>query len=153
VWAVFELYFFDLDGVLVDYNGRIMTHGTLFFFFLPMFRYANLAVRHDRYNAKALVNKGNCLFANGELEKAKELYLESIGVEADCVEAIYNLGIVSKKLGVLGEALQAFEKLHTIVPSSPEGIYQIANLHDLTGNYEMACKYFRYGAIGLWRND
>ena len=96
-------------------------------------KYANLAVRHDRYNAKALVNKGNCLFANGELEKAKELYLESIGVEADCVEAIYNLGIVSKKLGVLGEALQAFEKLHTIVPSSPEGIYQIANLHDLTG--------------------
>ena len=119
----------------------------LFFFLLPMFRYANLAVRHDRYNAKALVNKGNCLFANGELEKAKELYLESIGVEADCVEAIYNLGIVSKKLGVLGEALQAFEKLHTIVPSSPEGIYQIANLHDLTGNYEMACKYFRYGSV------
>jgi len=36
-------------------------------------KYANLAVRHDRYNAKALVNKGNCLFANGELEKAKEL--------------------------------------------------------------------------------
>ena len=63
-------------------------------------------------------------------------------MEADCVEAIYNLGIVSKKLGVLGESLQAFEKLHTIVPSSPEGIYQIANLHDLTGNYEMACKYF-----------
>ena len=61
------------------------------------------------------------MFANGELEKAKELYLESIGVEADCVEAIYNLGIVSKKLGVLGESLQAFEKLHTIVPSSPEG--------------------------------
>lgn len=22
------------------------------------------------------------------------------------------------------------------------GIYQIANLHDLTGNFEMACKYF-----------
>lgn len=39
-------------------------------------KYANLAVRHDRYNAKALVNKGNCLFANGELEKAKELYVD-----------------------------------------------------------------------------
>ncbi len=105
-------------------------------------KYANLAVKNDRYNAKALVNKGNCLFANGELEKAKELYLESIGVEADCVEAIYNLGIVNKKLGILGESLTAFDKLHTTVPSSPEVIYQIANLHDLSGNYQTACKYF-----------
>jgi hypothetical protein len=35
---------------------------------------------------------GNCLNLNGDKEKAKELYLEAIGVEADCVEAIYNLG-------------------------------------------------------------
>ena len=75
---------------------------------------------------RALVNKGNCLYASGEYEKAKELYLESIGVEADCVEAIYNLGLVNKKIGVLNESLQAFEKLHTIVPDSPEVIYQIA---------------------------
>merc|ERR1711871_423341 len=105
-------------------------------------KYANLAVRHDRYNAKALVNKGNCLFASGELEKAKELYLESIGVEADCVEAIYNLGLVNKKMGVLDDSLTAFDKLHTTVPSSPEVIYQIANLHDMTGNFQLACKYF-----------
>lgn len=82
-------------------------------------KYANLAVRHDRYNAKALVNKGNCLNVNGEKEKAKELYLEAIGVEADCVEAIYNLGLVNKELGNLQESLQAFEKLHTIIPASP----------------------------------
>ena len=44
-------------------------------------KYANLAVRHDRYNAKALVNKGNCLFVANELERAKELFLEAIGVE------------------------------------------------------------------------
>jgi intraflagellar transport protein 88 len=105
-------------------------------------KYANLAVRHDRYNAKALVNKGNCLFASGEFEKAKELYLESIGVEADCVEAIYNLGLVNKKMGILHESLQAFEKLHTIVPDSPEVIYQIANLHDLNNNIPQAIKWF-----------
>ena len=105
-------------------------------------KYANLAVRHDRYNAKALVNKGNCLYAAGDFDKAKELYLESIGVEADCVEAIYNLGLVNKKIGVLHEALQAFEKLHTIVPDSPEVIYQIANLHDLNNNVPQAIKWF-----------
>ncbi len=83
-------------------------------------KYANLAVKHDRYNAKALVNKGNCLFVRGELERAKELYLEAIGVEADCVEAIYNLGLVNIKIGVMGESLQAFEKLHSIIPNNPE---------------------------------
>jgi intraflagellar transport protein 88 len=105
-------------------------------------KYANLAVKHDRYNAKALVNMGNCLMDRAELERAKELYLEAIGVEADCVEAIFNLGLVNKQLGVLHEALQAFEKLHTLVPAAPEVIYQIANLHEALGNYKLAAKYF-----------
>lgn len=107
-------------------------------------KYANLAVRHDRYNAKALVNMGNCLMDRNELERAKELYLEAIGVEADCVEAIFNLGLVNKLLGALGEALQAFEKLHTLVPSSPEVLFQIASLHDMLGRPEAALKYFNY---------
>lgn len=105
-------------------------------------KYASMAVRHQRYNAKALVNKGNCLYVKNECERAKELFLEAIGVEADCIEAIYNLGLVNIKMGVLNEALQAFEKLHSIVPSNPEVLYQIANLHDIMGNYRQAAKWF-----------
>ena len=44
-------------------------------------QYADLAVRSTRYNAKALVNKGNCLFVANEYHRAKELYLEAIGVQ------------------------------------------------------------------------
>lgn len=105
-------------------------------------KYASLAVRHQRYNAKALVNKGNCLYVKNECERAKELFLEAIGVEADCIEAIYNLGLVNIKMGVLNEALQAFEKLHSIVPSNVEVLYQIASLHDMMGNYRSAAKWF-----------
>lgn len=105
-------------------------------------KYANLAVKHDRYNAKALVNKGNCLYMRGELDRAKELFLEAIGVEADCVEAIYNLGLVNIKMGITSEALQAFEKLHSIIPNNPEVIFQIANLHDLMQDYRNAAKWF-----------
>ncbi|KAH9111406.1 hypothetical protein LEN26_013485 [Aphanomyces euteiches] len=105
-------------------------------------KFASLAVRHQRYNAKALVNKGNCLFVKNECERAKELYLEAIGVEADCIEAIFNLGLVNIKIGVLNEALQAFEKLHSIVPSNTEVLYQIGNLHDMMGNYRHAAKWF-----------
>lgn len=105
-------------------------------------KYANLAVKHQRYNAKALVNKGNCLVVADELDSAKQMYLEAIGVEADCIEGIYNLGLVNKKMGSLNESLQAFEKLHTIVPTNTEVIFQIANLHDMMHNYRQAAKWF-----------
>lgn len=96
-------------------------------------KFADMAIQHDRYNSKALVNKGNCLFNQEEYDRAKEFFLEAIGVEADCVEAIYNLGLVYKRLGYYNESLQAFEKLHTIIPTSPEVIFQIAHINELIG--------------------
>lgn len=55
-------------------------------------KYADLAMKHNRYNAKALVNKGNCMFVRGEYDHARSMYQEAMGAEADCLEAIYNLG-------------------------------------------------------------
>ena len=89
-------------------------------------QYADLAVKNSRYNAKALVNKGNCLYNAGEFHRAKELFLEAIGVQADCVEAIYNLGLTNMKMQSPEEARQAFEKLHTIIPNNPAVIYQVS---------------------------
>jgi intraflagellar transport protein 88 len=105
--------------------------------------YAEIAVEYDRYNAKALVNKGNCLYVRNEFLRAKEQYLEAIGVEADCVEALYNLAFVNKKLNMFMEALQALDKLQTIVSSSPEVIYQIASLHELMGDFKNALKWYQ----------
>ena len=74
-------------------------------------KYSEIALNYDRYNAKALVNRGNCLYMKNEFLRAKEQYLEAIGVEADCFEALYNLSFVNKKLNMFMEALQALEKL------------------------------------------
>jgi len=105
-------------------------------------QFADLAIQHDRYNSKALVNKGNCLFINEDYDRAKEFFLEAIGVEADCIEAIYNLGLVYKRLGYYNESLQAFEKLHTIIPNSYEVIYQIAHVYELIGMRRQALKWY-----------
>lgn len=51
--------------------------------------------------------------------------------QVDCVEAIYNLGLVNIHLGLPGDSLQAFEKLHTIIPNNTEVIYHIANLYEV----------------------
>ena len=93
-------------------------------------KYADLSVEADRYNCKALVNKGNFLYVRGEWEKAKQVYENAITVEADCVEAIYNLGLANKQLGLLEEALRVFKRLQSII-DSVEVIYQIADLFDL----------------------
>jgi hypothetical protein len=47
------------------------------------------------------------------------------------------LGLVNKQLGAAAEALQAFEKLHTLVPSAPEVIYHLATLHESMGNLKV----------------
>ncbi|XP_049528946.1 intraflagellar transport protein 88 homolog [Dermacentor silvarum] len=49
-------------------------------------KYADQAVQADRYNAGALVNKGNCCFANNDLDRAVEYYREALTTEGRCVE-------------------------------------------------------------------
>jgi intraflagellar transport protein 88 len=99
-------------------------------------KHADAAIKSDRYNAKALVNKGNCLFVAGELGRAREMYLEAVGVEADCIEAIYNLGLVNLKLNNFQEAHSAFEKLNTSLPTMPEALFQLGAIYERNNNPE-----------------
>ncbi|OHT16203.1 TPR Domain containing protein [Tritrichomonas foetus] len=96
-------------------------------------KYANIALEHDKYNAQALVNKGNCLMQQGHEEEARDSYLEAIGVEADCVEALFNLGLVSKLIGAYDEAIQVLEKLNRIIPKCPEVIFELSDCYDKIG--------------------
>lgn len=104
--------------------------------------FADVALDIDRYNAKALVNKGNCLFISGDYALAKDFYLEAIGVQADCVQSIFNLGLTNVQLGLPEEAIRAFEKMHKITPNNPAVIYQIADIYELQGKPQEAIKWF-----------
>ncbi|KAL3777877.1 hypothetical protein ACHAW5_005679 [Stephanodiscus triporus] len=104
--------------------------------------YADIALASDRYNAKALVNKGNCLFVNGDFTTAKDLYLEAIGVQADCSQAIFNLGLANAQLGLAEEAIHAFKQVHGIIPNDPQVLFQIADIFDLQGKSHDAMKWF-----------
>jgi len=105
-------------------------------------KYADVALAQDRYSPKALVNKGNCMFVNGEVASAKNLYLEAIGVQADCIQAIFNLGLANAQLGLAEEAIHAFEKVHRITPNNPQILYQIADICELQGRSQDAMKWF-----------
>ena len=47
------------------------------------------------------------------------------------------------------EALQALEKLQTIISHVPEVIYQISNIHELMGNTKQALKWYQVLASKL----
>ena len=49
---------------------------------------------------------------------SKEIYLEGIGIQEDCVQEIYNLGIENVRLDIPKEASQDFEKLNNVVPNN-----------------------------------
>ncbi|KAK5667654.1 Intraflagellar transport protein 88 [Batrachochytrium dendrobatidis] len=105
-------------------------------------RYADTAIEHDRYNAKAQTNRGNCDFVKGKYDQARDRYHEAINVDAICTEAMYNLGLVYKRMNNYNEALQWFEKLHSILRSSPEVIYQIADIYNQQGSTQQAMEWF-----------
>jgi intraflagellar transport protein 88 len=95
--------------------------------------YAAIALDNDKYNAQALVNQGNCFMQAGREDDARDQYLEAIGVAADCVEALYNFGLVSKRMGSYEEALQVLDKLSHIIPKCPEVAFEIADCYDKMG--------------------
>lgn len=89
------------------------------------------------------MNKGNIHFVRGNLDQAKECYLEAIGVEADCVDAIYNLGLCQRKLGNAEDAINAFLKLHKLLPKDPQVIYMIGDLYDSLNMVREASEWFK----------
>lgn len=72
----------------------------------------------------------------GDLAEARALFMEATAAEADCVEAIYNLGLVSKGLGNLEDALTAFKKLNSILTDDAAAMHQVV-LHNLVAMFSL----------------
>jgi intraflagellar transport protein 88 len=90
--------------------------------------FADMAVSNSRYNAQAYVNKGNCLFADGDHAGAREMYIEAIGTNSGCVDAIFNLGLVCLQLDQEKDAMTLFERIQLSTPGNPSVLYQLANI-------------------------
>ncbi|CAG9465875.1 unnamed protein product [Pedinophyceae sp. YPF-701] len=117
--------------------------------------HAELAVKSDKFNAQALVARGNTLVAQDRLEEACERYEEATEYEVDCAEALYNLGLAKRQLALrtedlsvderaqklLKEAQAHFRKLVNMMPDAPDVILQIATCYELAGNWKSAIKW------------
>ena len=54
-------------------------------------------------------------------------FFSRTSIESTCVEALFNLGLVHKRMSRIPEAVDCFMKLHTFLRSSPQVIFQIAD--------------------------
>ena len=54
----------------------------------------------------------------------RELYAVALENDASCVEALYNLGLCNKKLGMYDDALEVFFKLHNILRNHSQVRYK-----------------------------
>lgn len=115
--------------------------------------YANVALENERYNHKALVNKGNIYFHKQEYSRAKDCYLEAIGVQSDCIEAIYNLGMYHEVMNSYIEAIQAFTKLNDNVPNIPEVLYKLGKMHEKNKDFDESLKYYNILLAQLTRKS
>ena len=69
--------------------------------------------------------QGSVAAAAQDWEGARALFSEALQNEADCVEALYNLGLVHRHMGDLSSALAAFQKLAALVPENTEVMWQV----------------------------
>lgn len=142
--AIDALKSFDKRGNRVA--GLAYTNLAFIYYFLDNLElsesYALQGRECDMYSAVANVNLGNCSFAKGRYDKAKEFYNLALENDSSCIEALYNLGLAHKKMGHLEESLSCFSKLQTIINSYPDVLYQIANLHEMLGDTDQAVEWY-----------
>lgn len=96
--------------------------------------FAEIALRVDRYNSAALVNRGNIYFQKRDFERSRVYYQDAVEQDSSCSAALFNLGLSEKRLGRYSVALRCFNKLLAILMNDPQVIYHIADLHDLSGD-------------------
>ena len=106
-------------------------------------KYADLAMKHNRYNAKALVNKGNCMFMRGDSSTRAPCTRRRWAPRPTASRRSTTSASSTSGSATTPSALGLFEKLHQIVPSSIEVIWQIGDLFDQSGQPRTAIKWFK----------
>ena len=58
--------------------------------------------------------------------EARSHFMDAVSLEADCAEAIYNLGLVSRAVGNLEDALTAFKKMNSMLIDDTAAMFQVS---------------------------
>ena len=93
-----------------------------------------------RNNHQALMYSGDVAFGHGEIEKAKELWNKAVESHPDEWQAYCSRADRFKKIGFIKEAIADYEKCVEMqdAPHITDGLYSLAQLHEVQGDYKAA---------------
>jgi len=78
--------------------------------------------------AKLQYNRGVDLYRTGQLEEAAGAFQQAIAIDANYIDAYYNLGVVYEQLNKDADALGIFKQIMVRKPTDYEAVYNAANL-------------------------
>lgn len=117
-------------------------------------KYAESARKLDNYNPAAFVNSGVCEMMKEKYDVAKFMFTNALDIDATLFEAVYNMGLLHKKMGDFEEALSFFHKLNASLghQQHPEVIYQIGSVYEVMGDISAALEWY-HQLLGIAQLD
>ncbi|CAF0751378.1 unnamed protein product, partial [Didymodactylos carnosus] len=100
----------------------------------------------------ALTNKGNCCFAQTDLEKARYYYEEALNIDAGCVEALHNLILTLMRSNQYQRVKDLLHKYHTIQPTNAQVFCLMAKALQQSDDIDNAKSWYLQ-ALSAYRMD
>ncbi|CAF3940589.1 unnamed protein product, partial [Adineta steineri] len=115
-------------------------------------KYADLALKSDKFNPASLTNKGNCCFAQQDYDKARYYYEEALNVDAGSIEALHNLILTLMKSNQYQRVKDLLHKYTVIQPTNAQVFCLMAEALQQTNDTEHAKSWYLQ-ALSTYRTD
>jgi len=101
-------------------------------------------LEEDKTSKEALYYRGNfALYGEGDVEKAIQLFRQSLEIDPNFVLAHYDLAVAYRGLGEVEKAIAEYEKALKINPDFPEALSNLGGQYFRQGDIEKAVTYFK----------
>jgi tetratricopeptide (TPR) repeat protein len=95
---------------------------------------------------------GGYLCRYGRFDEAKCQFDKALSINPHFVHALYNMGVLSEKIGDLKNSLYYFNEVIKQQPQHPDALTQIGFIYDKTRQDSLARIYYRYAILANPRN-
>ncbi|CAF1070793.1 unnamed protein product [Rotaria sordida] len=105
-------------------------------------KYADLALKTDKFNPASLTNKGNCCYAQEDYDKARYYYEEALNIDAGSVEALHNLILTLMKSKQYQRVKDLLHKYTIIQPTNAQVFCLMAEVLEHTNDIDNAKSWY-----------
>ena len=83
-------------------------------------------------DATAYFEQGNLALSRDNLGLAAQLYIKALSLDGNCIEALYNLGVIHHRTGDIEQAVRLYEQALAIKPDFVQALFNLGHaLSDL----------------------